>query len=134
MNLITLKTASVLLAGAALLGGCGGGGDDNAGSVTPFSIVPDEVKITDSTNGCSTGTTGQGAETRVYVYGGAAPYRIDNVFPDAIELDRTRVENRGDFFIVRSLGGCVSGEAIVVVDANDRQVVLTYEVTDEDSN
>jgi LysM repeat protein len=70
---VTLKTAAVLLCCSALLSGCGGGGDDNAGSLTAFSIVPSEIEWSGGPGSCAAGVT-----SRVYVHGGAAPYRVQN--------------------------------------------------------
>jgi hypothetical protein len=132
MNMTSLKTVSVLLLSAAVLGGCGGGGDDNAGSLTPFSTVPAEITVTVPTGGCQ-GGAGIGSSTRVFVYGGAAPYRLDNTAPDAIALDKTVVENRGDFFTATLIGGCVDPALVVVVDANDRQVTVKVVYKEEDN-
>lgn len=110
------------------LASCGGGGDNEAGSITPFKIVPDAITLTAAVGTpagvCATDLAGEGS--RVFVYGGAAPYRLDNTNPEALQLDRAVVNKPGEFFIVWAKGGCVDPAIIVVVDANDRQVALTY--------
>ncbi|MES2099604.1 MAG: hypothetical protein V4569_07270 [Pseudomonadota bacterium] len=123
----------------ALLGalaGCGGGGDDEAGSLTAFSLSASTLTLS---GGCVGGYVAD-----VYVYGGAAPYRLDNTFPDAIKVSNmpvpvdpaipafedvtttTEVAHRGDRFSVWFKPGmCFSPGVVVVVDKNDRQVSLT---------
>lgn len=120
MKTIRRSTLALAFIAATVVSACGGGGDDQAGSVTAFSVVPSEVKVTGPTGACAAGAT-----ARIYVYGGVAPYRIDNPFPTHIGLDRTRVDNRGDFFTVTFLGGCVDPATVVIVDAVDKQVTLT---------
>jgi len=123
-------TLAAAVASAALLIACGGGGDDKAGSPTAFSIVPDEIGLSvpdGNPDGLPQGTcysTSGGAGGRVYVYGGAAPYRIDNTSPDYVTVDRTTVAHRGDFFLVDFTGGCTDSAIIVIVDALDNQVQL----------
>jgi hypothetical protein len=122
---VTLKTAAVLLCCSALLSGCGGGGDDNAGSLTQLSVVPSEVEWTGGPGACAVGAT-----SRVYVHGGAAPYRLQNTSPDGISLDRTQVDNRNDYFEVTLLGMCMEDVEVVVLDANDRRAILTVTNTE----
>lgn len=124
MNL-TQKSAFVLLSCFTLLSGCGGGGDDNAGSLTTFSIVPSEIKWSGPPGACAANAT-----SRVYVHGGAAPYRLQNTLPDGISVDKTEVDNRNDYFEVTVLGMCMDQVEVAVLDANDRRVVLT--VTNEE--
>ena len=121
------------LGAAALVGGCGGGGggDDTAGSPTAFSVVPSEITLSvpegnpgGLPEGRCYGTTG-GAGGRIFVYGGAAPYRIDNTSPAYVVVDRTTVAHRGDFFQVDFTGNCTSSAILVIVDALDRQVHVT---------
>ena len=115
-----LLQSLLLMAGTALLGACGGGGDD-AGSPTAFSLVPNSIKVTGATTGaCAAGTTGE-----VFVYGGVAPYRIDNTVPGYVSFDKTTVEHKGDSFTVTFLGGCLNPGQIVIVDKMDKQVILT---------
>lgn len=119
------QTLAMSVIAATVLAACGGGGDDQAGSVTAFSVQPTEVTVTGDAGECSTGTSAAGATARIFVYGGTAPYRIDNPFPTHIALDRTRVDNRGDYFTVTFLGGCVNPATLIIVDAVDKQVSLT---------
>ena len=59
------------------------------------------------------------------MYGGAAPYRLDNTAPDAMVLDRTSVSDRGGSFKVNFTGVCIAPALIVIVDKLDKQVVIT---------
>ena len=113
-------TAAVL-ASVALVAACGGGGDAEAGSVTNFSIVPSNISVTGPIGACSSTE-----QVEVFVYGGAAPYRIDNTLPLYVHIknDQTEVSRRGSF-TVEFLGGCFSPGQIVIVDKLDRQVILT---------
>ncbi|MES2993588.1 MAG: hypothetical protein V4844_19345 [Pseudomonadota bacterium] len=118
----TRISAGVLV--VALLGslsGCGGGGDDEAGSPTAFSVQPTTATVTStSSTACSAGYVGE-----FFVYGGVAPYRLNNTVPDAMVLDRTTVSDRGGSFQVSFTGICVSPALIVIVDKLDNQIVLT---------
>lgn len=110
---------SVLL----LTSACGGGGDDEAGSFTAFSVAPDKIGFKDgSVSGCALG----GSVGTIYVYGGAAPYRIDNTAPAFMTVDRTTVSDRGGSFNITATGyGCLSPGLINVIDKNDRKVDVT---------
>lgn len=130
-----LNPLTLALAAAAstvlVLAACGGGDDDEAGSPTALSVVP--ASITNSVpegnpnnipvGECASDLGSNGS--RVFVYGGVAPYRLDNTQPDYVVLDRTTVSNRGDYFTAWFTTGCIDPAIIVVVDALDRQVQLT---------
>lgn len=110
---------------AASLSACGGGGDAEAGSLTAFSVAPSTLTVTAST-GSPPGFCGDGVAGEVFVYGGAAPYRLDNTAPGIIQLDKSTVNDRGGSFTVRFINHtCASPVLVVVVDKNDRQVTLT---------
>jgi hypothetical protein len=117
-----LALASLSL--AAALAACGGGGDDEAGSLTTFSVQPATVTFT-APAGTADGVCLPGGTQDVYVYGGAAPYRIDNTMPAYISVNKTEVGDRGGSFTLTVTGGCVTNGTIVVVDKLDRQVVFT---------
>lgn len=121
------KSRNALLALIVLVGSlaaCGGGGDDEAGSLTVFSVVPSSLTVTAAT-GAPAGVCGSGFVGEVFVYGGAAPYRLDNTAPDAVTLNKSQVGDRGGSFTVTFTGVCVSPVTIVVVDKLDKQVTLT---------
>jgi len=108
--------------GAGLLAACGGGGDDEAGSPTSLTVQPAEVtfKVPTDTDGVCFG----GGTQDVFVYGGAAPYRVDNTLPAYVNVDKTTVDSRGGHFTVTVRGGCFDTGTIVVVDRLDNQVVF----------
>lgn len=120
MKTTRVNAAVILLASAGLLAGCGGGGDDHAGSLTEFSVQPADISVSGGIGACAVGAT-----ANVFVYGGTAPYRIDNPFPTHISVNKTRVDSRGGSFSITFLGGCIDPGSIIVVDALDRQVTLT---------
>src|SRR5262245_33415061 len=105
-------------AGAAALVSCGGG--DESGSPTPFSAVPSEVAFT-APKGTPAGVCVGGGTAQIFVYGGSAPYRIDNTSQDYLVVDRTTVDNKGGNFTVTSRGPCIDSGQIVVVDKLDNQ-------------
>ena len=118
--------ASIGMLGA--LASCGGGGDAEAGSVTAFSVVPSTLTLTapvGTPSGVCVSNTVPGEEFVVFVYGGAAPYRLDNTAPDVVALDRSVVSDRGGSFKVALKGTCASPVVVVVVDKLDHQVTLT---------
>ncbi len=120
---------------AVALAACGGGGDDAAGSLTALSVQPTTLTVT-APQGAGSGVCSGGNVGQIFVYGGAAPYRIDNTSPDVIALDKTTVGDRGGSFNVSyvtfgtlangfPVGGCFAPALVVVVDKNDKQVVVT---------
>ena len=113
-----------LLVLSGSLASCGGSGDDDAGSVTPFSVVPSTLTLTAAT-GAPAGACSSGFAGEVFIYGGAAPYRLNNTAPDAVVLNKSQVGDRGGSFTVSFTGICVSPVSIVVVDKLDKQVTLT---------
>jgi hypothetical protein len=123
-----LAVYAAIVSSCVGLASCGGGGDSEAGSITPFKIVPDAITLTAAVGSpagvCASDLAGAGS--RVFVYGGAAPYRLDNTNPDALQLDRSVVNKPGEFFVVWAKGGCVDPAIVVIVDALDRQVSLRY--------
>jgi hypothetical protein len=109
------------VASVAALASCGGGGDES-GSNTPFSVVPADVAVTGPAAGvCAAGP----GVTEVFVYGGTAPFRIDNTIPAFVQVSKTTVQSKGESFNITFLGGCVDPGQIVVVDHLDHQVTLT---------
>ena len=105
-----------------LVAGCGGGGDDGAGSPTTFSVQPSTLSVTSpSTTACFSGFVGT-----IFVYGGTAPYRLDNTAPDSVTLSTNTVADRGGSFDVTYTGaGCFDPALIVVVDKLDHVVTLS---------
>jgi hypothetical protein len=110
-------------AGAAALASCGGGTNES-GSPTVFSVVPSTVTFTAPT-GTASGVCVGGGTAQVFVYGGVAPYRVDNTSQAYLVVDRTTVNDKGGNFTVTSVGPCIDSGQIVVVDKLDNQVKLT---------
>jgi hypothetical protein len=121
MKLLSLTAAILVLMGS--VAGCGGGGDAEAGSPTALGVQPKTTTVTvigGDTSPCASGYIGE-----YFVYGGAAPYRLDNTAPDLIALNKNQVNERGGSFSVNYVGGgCFAPVLIVIVDALDHQVVL----------
>jgi len=127
MKMIKNHAGSLTLASLTVVGvlaACGGGGDDDAGSLTTFSIQPATVTFTAPANAAS-GVCFGGGSQEVFVYGGAAPYRIDNTSPDYVTVNKTKVDSRGGSFTVTTQAACLTNGIIVVVDNLDRQVIFT---------
>jgi len=118
------------VASVAALASCGGGGDES-GSPTAFSIVPDTFTIEGDppAPGSPAGTKGTcavgGPAVEVFVYGGTAPFRIDNTLPAYVSINKQTVQHKGESFSLTFLGGCFDAGKIAVVDSLDNQVVLT---------
>ena len=113
----------VALAAVALVA-CGGSGDDDAGSLTALSVQPSSISVT-AAAGSASGVCGAGSVGQAFVYGGTAPYRLDNTLPGNIALDRGTVDSRGGAFSITYLGGCFTNIPIVIVDQLNRQTILT---------
>jgi len=124
MQLRKLPMTLWALAPMVLLASCGGGGDEEAGSPTAFSVSPSTVTFTAPT-GTAAGVCLAGGTSLIFVYGGTAPYRIDNTVPDYVSIDKTEVSDRGGSFTITVVGGCLSPGNINVVDKLDHVVTLT---------
>jgi hypothetical protein len=111
-----------LLLMVALLPGCGGGGTDTAGSATEFSTVPTELTLTGSTpDTCAGGPAG-----RVFVYGGAGPYRIDNTQPGLVAVSAVTIvgPSSGYFDVVFLTNTCMESISVTVVDVTGRTTIV----------
>lgn len=113
-----------LIALVTSIAGCGGGGDDAAGAPTALNIIPATVTFTAPT-GTPKGVCLSGGSQTVFIYGGAAPYRIDNTLPTALSVDQSQVSDRGGSFTVTVTGGCMTSEPIVVLDKLNNTVTFT---------
>jgi hypothetical protein len=107
------------LASLALLAACGGGDDDLAGGLTELSVQPTEIAVTAATGAttCAAGYVG-----KVYIFGGAPPYRLKNTFDTLVTLDKAQVDNEGGDFSVTFTGGCMDPGTVVVEDSLRRTV------------
>lgn len=118
---------------AGLLAACGGGGDDEAGAPVALNIQPTTITLTAlaaASGGPPAGTCGTQTDVSaglVYIFGGAAPYKLKNTAPDRVMLDKEEVGDRNGSFSVTYLqnGGCFDPVLIVVVDKLNNQVTLT---------
>lgn len=127
MKMIKNHAGSLAVAALAFVGvlaACGGGGDDEAGSLTSFNIQPATVTFT-APAGTAAGLCVGGGSQDVFVYGGAAPYRIDNTLPDYVSVNKIEVGSPGENFTLTVLGGCVTNGLIVVRDKLGRQTTFT---------
>lgn len=116
---LILRTLPALLA-AALLASCGGGtSDDEAGSPTAFQTVPTDITFQGDGVGCL------GGSAQIFVYGGVAPYHIDNTNTSAITLSTTQVSSRGgNFTVTVADAACMSDIEVVVKDAKENITIL----------
>jgi hypothetical protein len=116
MKIAQTRTAAALAMSALLLtAACGGAGDD-AGSLTPFSVNPKEWKI----DTCTSGLT-----VTYFVYGGTAPYQIDNTYPPGVILNKTTLSSRGESFTATTTAACVNPANIIINDHVGHQITAT---------
>jgi hypothetical protein len=127
MKSILLTATAPVLASFVLLGGCGGGDNDLAGGLTDFSVQPAEMGVTVAAvagavnQPCAAGVVG-----KVFIFGGAPPYRLKNSFDTAVALDKTQVDNEGGDFTVSFIGGgCLDPAIVTVEDSLRRTVTVT---------
>lgn len=124
MKFTTIEVMVPLAAVVAALAACGGGDDAEAGAPVALNVQPSTLTVT-APAGSASGVCGAGSAGTVFVYGGAAPYRLDNTALDLVLLDKSKVDDRGGSFTVTYLGGCFAPVLITVLDKLNRQVTLT---------
>ena len=138
MKLNLVRRTACLLASAALLASCGGNADE-AGAPAGMSITPSTITLNVGASLADPEGCGEPGATyfasEVFVYGGAAPYRLDNTQPGTIILtDRnqnpiTEVGSPGGSFMVWAAGGgCLATGQVVVVDVTNKLVTLTVTI------
>jgi hypothetical protein len=117
--------AALLTMCVAVLAACGGGDKDEAGSPTAFSAVPDEITLT----GPDADTCGAGYAGRIFVYGGSAPYRIDNTLPDYVVVTPNKVDSTRDgnnyFDVTYTTAACLENIPLVIVDALGKKIEIS---------
>lgn len=140
-----------LLAMVALVGACGGGGDE-AGDALEMSVIPADV--TYSVEGCRLNNTFL-AESVHTINGGQPPFRIQASFPGLFQFGFYEIVNgtrryvpfplRGDGFVelrgkdpqfvVRTVigAGCVDPATITVLDAFSTAVSIEYVIEAEEA-
>lgn len=116
---------AVSLAGLAFLTSCGGGGDDEAGANTAFSISPTTFTFT-----WEDGVVCNSVELKdiveVFVIGGTAPYQVKVSNPALVSVDQTVVPKGGSFKVTfKASNICFDPSIITVEDDLDRAVTLT---------
>ena len=138
MKLNLVRRTACLLASAALLASCGGNPEE-AGAPAGMSITPSTITLNVGASLADPEGCGEPGATyfasEVFVYGGAAPYRLDNTQPGTIILtDRnqnpiTEVGSPGGSFMVWAAGGgCLATGQVVVVDVTIKLVTLTVTI------
>lgn len=116
----------------ALIAGCGGGGGE-AGGPASITVNPPEVKdlvypLSDNANGerivpnvnCRPGLMPEFLGN-FEVFGGKSPVRINAIDPNRFRVDINAADPRK--FELYHLGGCVTGPAVQIVDANEQQII-----------
>ena len=141
MKMISLHSVVAAIASAVLLGACGGGGDE-AGSLTEFTVSPAEISWTGPTGSCYQGVAGL-----VNIYGGAAPYQISVTSPAGVAVraagatddpvnnrQSLQVDHPASGFIVVYTNGaiCLDGAIINVTDKLGR--LVTVDLTNEEGS
>ncbi len=121
-------TIALMVLAAALVG-CGGSNDDEAGSPTEFSVVPTTVTFSAPPT-TPTGFCVAGGTQTVFVYGGSAPYRLDNTVPDVVSVNKSEVGERGGSFVITvTQPACLKTVIISVKDA--RGFVVPFTINNE---
>lgn len=122
MKSILFAAVAPVLASAVLLSACGGGDDDLSGGLTAFSVQPTEITVSSPTGAttCAAGYVG-----KVFIFGGAPPYRLKNSFDTLVTLDKALVNNEGGDFSVTFTGGCMDPGTVIVEDSQRRTISVT---------
>lgn len=136
MKIPFTKVLGTLAVAGALTTACGGGDNESAGSVTAFSVSPSSITWTGSPGSCASFSP---SGLLVYVYGGAAPYRLNNANPSGVELRSnldpdpnvlepitdTVAAPGGSFEVIFTGVVCVKPGTVTVVDQTGKVVTLT---------
>lgn len=119
MNYGVLNRLAAATLASLALASCGGSSDDEAGSPTTFQTVPTDITFKGDGVNCF------GGSAQIYIYGGVAPYHIDNTNTSAISLSTSTVGERGgNFTVTVADGACMSNIDVVVKDAMDHITIL----------
>jgi hypothetical protein len=130
MKVSSINLVAALVVGSAVVAACGGAGDDGAGSLTPFSVTPDSLKVTVAA-GCPTGDVG-----RLLVNGGTAPYDLfgpvgvsfQSVNPATNMPTGTRIFRLGNentqLAVITDGTWCYEDASISVKDRHGREAVM----------
>jgi hypothetical protein len=95
MKTVHRKLVAALFAAAVVVSGCGGSDDDSAGGLTEFSASPDAITLTGPDD---TTCAGPGMAGRVFIHGGAGPYRVENTFPTLLATTNVTYSDTQAYF------------------------------------
>ena len=122
LSLRSLPSSAALagaLLSAALLAGCGGGGNE-LGPGEEIFASPNAVTVS------AAGSCMVGLGPTVHVYGGLPPYRLKNSVPQGMVLDRNTVNHSGEAFTITFIDGvCMSDMPITIEDGMGRLTVVS---------
>ena len=120
MNYGVLNRIAAATLMSLALASCGGSSDDEAGSPTAFQTVPTGITFQGDGVNCL------GGSQQIFVYGGVAPYQLDNTNTSAITLDKSSIGSRGgNFTVTVANGACMTDIPVVVKDALDHVTTVT---------
>lgn len=122
MNRSIYLKIGALAAVFSALGGCGGGGD-SAGSPSGFAVSPSTVTITAASGDTTCSSTADAGQ--FFIYGGVAPYHIDNSQPSYVSVSTDTVAHPGGSFSVTYLGGCMDPGTLTISDATNHRLTVT---------
>lgn len=125
-----LVTSLMLL---GVLSACGGGGE-NAGDASEFSVSPNEWKVTYVDNESCTPSVSSPPTKVVTIIGGQAPFRIHNSSPAQMFVDRTEASGKDPVFVITLRGGCMEDNVITVLDYHSRVATIAVTAENEDSS
>lgn len=126
-NLKLSWVASV--ASALLLVGCGGGGDDAAGSPNSLSVTPPEVGFSFGGTTCTPSATFPGVTT-VLINGGAGDYVVTSTTDDIEIGPVTRVNGVSQFTFRKKVGDgtCTTDQGMIIQVSDVRHNIATVKV------
>lgn len=113
---------------AVLLSACGGRSEEAGipvnGGTSTLSVSPQDVTFT-APAGTAAGTCLGGGSATFFIYGGTAPYRIDNPYPLYLSVDRNSIGDKGGSFTVTTLGPCLSPGGVIVIDKLEQRIEVS---------
>jgi hypothetical protein len=112
-------SAFIALTGTILLASCGGGGNIGDGTIK-LTTSPSKIEISSTDCGYVSGPT-------VTVYGGVAPYRLNNPLPRGIGLSTDKINNAGGKFKIDTIGGCFDTLPVLILDSDGN--TFEFEIT-----
>ena len=123
-----------------LLTACGGSGDDGAGQLTTYQVLPTEATLTSGSLNCPGYDTTPAAPVKAaefLVVGGTAPYTVTTAFPTMVFFGAhgaTAPTHQGSFVVSNRntqfsvfVMGCLTPGVITVLD--DLQRIASVSVT-----